>query len=98
MRNLSEQQERVESGAIRFGDDWPGLWLRGDDAFGLSLNIRTVVEYLNAKRDKENIPGELYLALLGLAGISDDIQKDVVVGGPICPLLTPALLQKREQT
>ena len=48
MRKFPHEEERVESGAIRFGDDWPGLWLRGDDAFGHSLNIRTVWLHLKA--------------------------------------------------
>lgn len=25
----------VESGAVQFGEDWPGLFLRGDNAFAM---------------------------------------------------------------
>lgn len=28
---------RVETGAIQFGDDWPGIFIRGDNAFHLSM-------------------------------------------------------------
>lgn len=42
MRTFPQEAERVESGAVKFGDDWPGMWLRGDDAFGLSQNIQAV--------------------------------------------------------
>ena len=26
---------RVETGSLQFGDDWPGVFIRGDDAIGL---------------------------------------------------------------
>jgi hypothetical protein len=35
IRKLPEQKDRVETGAIQFGDDWPGLFVRGDDSFSL---------------------------------------------------------------
>ena len=79
MRKFQQESERVESGAIKFGDDWPGLFLRGDDAFAHSLSIITVWEYLK----NQNMPLTVYLAMLQLAGVSDDIQTQVVVGGKI---------------
>lgn len=30
IRKLPAQEERVESGPIQFGDDWPGTFFRGD--------------------------------------------------------------------
>ncbi len=30
---------RIETGAIRFGDDWPGLFIRGDNCMGLFDNL-----------------------------------------------------------
>ena len=35
---------RVPTGALQFRDDWPGLFVRGDDAIGLMLSIRHLVE------------------------------------------------------
>lgn len=37
VRQLPEQKNRVETGAIKFGDDWPGLFVRGDDSVSLLL-------------------------------------------------------------
>jgi hypothetical protein len=34
IRVLPAQEQRVETGAVRFGDDWPGVFIRGDNAFG----------------------------------------------------------------
>lgn len=28
-----EDGKRVETGVVQFGDDWPGVFLRGDDAY-----------------------------------------------------------------
>lgn len=35
--------ERVESGGVKFGDDWPGLFLRGDDAIHLSIILAKIL-------------------------------------------------------
>ncbi len=76
-----DRDKRVESGAVAFeynnGEDWPGLFLRGDDSFALSLNIWTLCESLKGI----NLPVCASIALLQLKGIAEDIQKDVVVGG-----------------
>ncbi len=36
MREVEEQAPRIETGVIRFGDDWPGVFIRGDDARALA--------------------------------------------------------------
>lgn len=30
---------RAETGVIKFGDDWAGIWIRGDNAFGYARMI-----------------------------------------------------------
>jgi hypothetical protein len=37
---------RVETGAVQFGGDWPGLFLRGDDATFLMVAIRGLLEHV----------------------------------------------------
>lgn len=32
MRLLPNQEPRVETGPVTFGDDWPGVFIRGDNA------------------------------------------------------------------
>ena len=39
VRTFPPVTERVESGPIRFGEDWPGLFIRGDNAFALRMLI-----------------------------------------------------------
>lgn len=35
---------KAETGSMQFGDDWPGLFVRGDNAFGYMLALKTVVD------------------------------------------------------
>lgn len=35
-----EPVRRVESGPVQFGDDWPGLFLRGDSCFAYALALK----------------------------------------------------------
>ena len=34
---LPAQPERVETGPIQFGDDWPGIFIRGDNALFFAI-------------------------------------------------------------
>lgn len=35
IRQLPATSARVETGAVQFGEDWPGVFIRGDHAFSL---------------------------------------------------------------
>jgi hypothetical protein len=43
IRKFPSQNERVETGPIQFGEDWPGFFLRGDNAFALRLAIANIL-------------------------------------------------------
>ena len=43
IRKLPAVDSRVETGAVQFGDDWPGVFIRGDEAFGLVAAIDTLL-------------------------------------------------------
>jgi hypothetical protein len=34
------KENRVETGAVQFGNDWPGLFIRGDDCIFLSESLK----------------------------------------------------------
>lgn len=42
-RLLPAQERRVESGSVQFGDDWPGVFIRGDNALYYALNLRSAL-------------------------------------------------------
>lgn len=45
-RVIPHEGPRVESGPVQIGDDWPGLFLRGDDACDAWLLLSRCVEQL----------------------------------------------------
>lgn len=79
---------RVESGAIEFvysdgQRDWPGLFIRGDDAFDLARHIDNIGNFLNTISDKVKVEeggAELALAYMRLRNLRETILDDVVVG------------------
>ena len=40
---MSEDGQRVESGPIQFGDDWPGTFIRGDEAAYFAACLASVL-------------------------------------------------------
>lgn len=44
IRQLPAQSERVECGAIQFGDDWPGVFIRGDNAGYYAMMLRGLLD------------------------------------------------------
>lgn len=44
IRQLPEQEERVETGPIQFGNDWPGVFVRGDSAGWYAFQLKRLIE------------------------------------------------------
>jgi hypothetical protein len=68
----------METGMMRFQGDWPGLFIRGDDAIGLMVSARAVLDFA----EKSLLPArlaEIVPYLHGLSTIADLIDRDVVV-------------------
>ena len=58
MRTIQEMPQlggvkRVETGVVRFGDDWPGIFLRGKSAFGYANDLAAAVALLRAQMPEE---------------------------------------------
>jgi len=64
----------VRTGAIQFENDWPGLFIRGDDAIALLSRIRGLQERMAGHPDVVAAA-----ALIELVKIADLIERDVVV-------------------
>lgn len=39
IRRLPAVEDRVETGPVQFGEDWPGFFIRGDHAFALRIAL-----------------------------------------------------------
>lgn len=48
--NLPEQFGRVETGPIQFGDDWPGVFIRGDNALVYAHILEQLLYVANPDR------------------------------------------------
>lgn len=49
---LLEYLPRMETGSIQFGNDWPGIFLRGDEALQYAYHLQ---QFLDQQEQKENI-------------------------------------------
>lgn len=73
---------RVESGAVQFGEDWPGYFLRGDDAFDIAMQIERIGRFLADLPDKVKVDVggvDLVLAYMRLRELREDILENTVV-------------------
>jgi hypothetical protein len=62
-----ERDPRIESGSVVFGSDWPGLFLRGDDALHFAMHLRTIVDHA----EKAGAGASISLAVV--RGLLDDL-------------------------
>jgi hypothetical protein len=52
---LTNPNDRVETGAVQFGDDWPGLFVRGDNCMGYAMSLsRMLKAYESLPIDKQS--------------------------------------------
>ena len=66
----------VRTGAIRFIDDWPGLFIRGDDAMSILVAIRSLERALHSAATVDPVVAS---ALGKLSVVADIIENDVRV-------------------
>lgn len=58
-KDKPELPERPESGPMQFGDDWPGLFLRGDEALFAAQALRFAIDGDNSLFVKIQLEGLL---------------------------------------
>jgi hypothetical protein len=69
-------ETRVETGAVQFGGDWPGLFIRGDDAYHLLMTIQIMK---NDMGEAWKSGGASYMAHVNLDSLAEMIEGDVIV-------------------
>lgn len=57
--------ERVETGPLQFGDDWPGVFIRGDNALYFAYVLAAALKH---------IPNDDWLLRASLRGLLEDLQ------------------------
>ncbi len=41
---ITEDEDRVETGSLQINDDWPGIFIRGDNALYYSMTLQSFLE------------------------------------------------------
>lgn len=74
----------MESGPIAFGPDWPGLFLRGDDALNYALQIEHVLHAMDhiIANNPEPVEAEAFLAVHLLRNLQKKL-RSVDVSDPL---------------
>lgn len=83
VRSLPEPADglgRVETGAVEFGNDWPGLFVRGDDAFGLAMSVTAVEDFVRSLPGEYQRDARIVIYLGQLSRLKQQILSDVMVG------------------
>ena len=75
IRLLPGQSERVETGAVQFGEDWPGLFIRGDNAIHYRMCLQTALRMID-KAPKDSLFDAI--AIVGLKGLVDLMSEPIV--------------------
>ncbi len=73
--------ERVETGAVQFGKDWPGLFIRGDNAAWLAHNISIIKDWYTSLPDEMKAKDELGvpMALSNLEEVMGMVRGEVII-------------------
>lgn len=59
LRTLALLKSRVETGPLQFGDDWPGLFIRGDECAAIAQWLKNPEEAAMLGGDKSKYLIEL---------------------------------------
>ncbi len=74
---LPSQAKRVETGVVQFGDDWPGVFIRGDRANYLAFQAGEALHMLNPYTELEP-PSAEALAVKAIESIKDLLESSNV--------------------
>lgn len=75
VRELPEADPRVETGTVQFGEDWPGLFLRGKHAFWFAQHLEWAISLI----EEDSIGTEMMMRLSVLKGLLKHLQATRVV-------------------
>lgn len=77
--NMREHAERVETGPVQFNEDWPGVFIRGDNAGWMALCLEKYMKSV-ANGEKPSFTDDLaldeLLRLLQGSHISNSTEED----------------------
>ena len=57
-------QQRIETGVVQFGSDYPGYFIRGDDCFAYALYLESALNNLPDNNDFDLMVAKINIAAL----------------------------------
>lgn len=51
----ANDQVRAETGPMSFGDDWPGVFVRGDNAFAYAMSLDSLIKAIDDGEEAQAI-------------------------------------------
>ena len=70
---------RIESGSVVFGEDWPGLFLRGDDALYHAQHLKLVLDTAERASTDPMVLAYVEMLRFNLLRKLESVHVDVVV-------------------
>lgn len=64
--------KRAETGPMQFGDDWPGIFIRGDNALWMSAMLETIIPMIPEDKWVERSSLDSIKELLRSCGVRHD--------------------------
>lgn len=61
MQILAHDDPRIETGVLQFGEDWPGVFIRGDNAFAYAMALDGLLNGRNDGLTRAQVGGLLTL-------------------------------------
>jgi hypothetical protein len=83
---MSNDHDRPETGSMRFGDDWRGVFIRGDNAHHYAGWLRALLD-----RAAKSDDAQVTLAVMMLDGLPQLLDSSVETGDNVTPLDNPHL-------
>jgi hypothetical protein len=76
--------DRLETGVMQPEGDWPGIFIRGDNAFGYAMQLRTLLAHMEERSKSEKIPNSELMAWASVQELAN-LLLSCRVGGPELP-------------
>jgi hypothetical protein len=75
MRKAEKMAARLGTGIVQPADDWPGIFIRGDDALAYASRLRFLLAALEKRAETEEISADEISAWSTVSDLADLLQR-----------------------
>lgn len=73
---IQNLEGRIETGPVQFNDDWPGIFIRGDNSGYYALHLKEAIERLEQIAKEEEVG--IWITIDVLKGLLSDLTSPIV--------------------